>query len=77
MNAFERNVMINMYSLLTGFKSKGGPCHGWLSLLCKGWGVSDQWMHMTYEKFIERNFTTDRKERSDKGCTIFNCEDKR
>ena len=64
-------VMCNIYSTLTGIST------GWNADFAHAWGISTRSIRNLFDRFVERDFNGERKERSDKGLTIFNSEQKR
>ena len=64
-------VMCNIYSTLTGIST------GWNADFAHAWGISTRSIRNVFDRFVERDFNGERKERSDKGLTIFNSEQKR
>lgn len=57
--------------------SEYGPALGWVSLMAKAWGIDPVTIHRQIESFVDNDFSYQRKERSDKGTSIFNSEKKR
>ena len=63
-------VMCNIYSTLNGISA------GWNTDFDHTWGIPTRSIRNIFDRFVERYFNWERKERSDKGLTIFNSEQK-
>ena len=63
-----------MAAMFIGFESKGGLLSGWKSYLMHAWAVSSKFLTRSFDIYVNRNFDTKRKERSDAGVNIF-CDD--
>ena len=65
-----------MSSMFIGFESKGGRLSGWKSYLMYAWAVSSKFLARSFDVYVNRDFETKRKERSDAGVNIF-CDEKK
>ena len=77
LNDQEKSLLLVMTSMFILHSPSSGIAVGWVSLLAHAWGVSAKKINRQIDAFIDSDFTCKRKERSDKGTSIFNCEKKR
>jgi hypothetical protein len=77
LNEKETVLLTVMTALFSGFNCNGGPCHGWNSMLCNAWDVNRKTTIRKFNTFVEHGFSAERKTRSDKRTSIFNCDNKR
>ena len=73
----ERTAMILSYSLLAGVDGNNGAFKGVFASLANAWGVTDRLVRDSVNRLIECDFNIQRKERSDKGETVFTSESRR
>ena len=66
-----------MFNLLIVFDGNGGSLKGWQSLLFNAWGMTRPTFNSIFNRCIDRGFDCGRKERSDKGESIFVSESRR
>ena len=77
MTQSENHVMLVLGSLFCGLTPRNGPFRGYVASICHAFGVTRFTTYDSMTKFIQSDFQMTRKERNDKGKTIFNCERKR
>ena len=62
--------------MFLGLPNKG-TTFGRMSVLGKEFGVTETCLRQLFEEYLERDFSTERKTRSNKGQTVFNSDKKR
>ena len=77
LNDQENSLLLVMTTMFTLHSPSSGIATGWVNLLADAWGVSAKKINRQINAFVDSDFTCERKERSDKGTSIFNCEKKR
>ena len=77
LNNQENSLLLMMTSIFTLQSAASGPALGWVSLMAKAWGINQKTISRQIDSFVDNDFTCERKERSDKGTSIFNSEKKR
>ena len=68
-------LLLISYNMFLGLSNKG-TTFGRMSVLGKAFGVTETRLRQLFEKYLERNFSTERKRRSDKGQRVFNSDKK-
>ena len=71
-----KNILLVVYSLFLGLPNKGST-FGRMTSLAKTFGFTEPRLRAMFKEFVARDFETKRKERSDKGETIFDSDKKR
>ena len=77
LNEQEHMLLLVMTSLFTTNSSFSGHEKGWTTLLANAWNVDRKVIQLKIDNYVKNDFSCKRKERSDKGATIFTCEKKR
>ena len=62
---------------MANLQSLAGPHKGWQGMLLHAFGVKKDVLASKFESYVESNYESKRKVRSDKDKTVFNCEKKR
>ena len=70
-----KNLLLVLYALFLG-PPNIGKTYGRMANLAKTFGLTEPRLQAIYREFVARNFETERKERRDKGETIFNSDKK-
>ena len=65
-------MLFFLYNLLIGFAANGGSIHGWIGQFAHVWGMSHKKITGSFVYHLDQNFDPERKDRSDKGWTVFN-----
>ena len=71
-----KGLLLNIYNMFLGLPNKG-TTFGRMSVLGKAVGVTETRLRQLFEECLERDFSTERETRSDKGQTVFNSDKKR
>ena len=77
MTQAENHLLVVISSLFSGNTPRNGPFRRYLSSICHAFGVHRRTVTKSMMKFIHSDYTMMRKERVDKGKSVFNCEKKR
>ena len=70
-----KGLLLIIYNMFLGLPNKG-TTFGRMSVLGKAFGVTETRLRQLFEEYLERDFSTERKIRSDKGQTVFNSDKK-
>ena len=71
-----KGLLLIIYNMFLGLPNKG-TTFGRISAFGKAIGVTETRLRQLFEEYLERDFSTERKTRSDKGQTVFNSDKKK